>query len=112
MGQDGAVSEDSFFKYDDPNVDPVTVNDVMNSIPFGRFHYIMIVLYISLYLSTSTLAYNFAFFLLPQAYQCPENILDLNGVASQPDSMISSRRILLEFEDNKQILVGLKECTK
>lgn len=65
LGPDGAHSEDSFFRYDDPDVDPVSVNDVLNTIPFGKFHMVMIILYITLYLSTSTLAYNFAFFLLP-----------------------------------------------
>ena len=55
--------------------DQIQVQDVILAIPKGRFQSIMTFLYITLFLSTSTLAYNFAFFLLPQTYQCPVNIM-------------------------------------
>ena len=64
-GDRSLVKDDSFFRTDDPDVDPVTINDVLEQIPFGRFHWIMIVMYFVLFLSTSTLAFNFAFFLMP-----------------------------------------------
>jgi hypothetical protein len=57
--------DDSFFRTDDPEVDPVQALDVLRVIPFGRFHYLMIFLYFTLFISTSFLAYNFAFFLMP-----------------------------------------------
>ena len=57
--------DDTFFRMDDPEVDPVQVVDVLHAIPLGKFHYLMIVVYFTLFLSTSTLAFNFAFFLMP-----------------------------------------------
>jgi MFS family permease len=57
--------DSQYFKIDDPNADPVTVDEVLSKIPFGYFHKVMILVYFILYLSTSVLAYNFAFFLLP-----------------------------------------------
>jgi hypothetical protein len=65
------VSDDPFFNLDDPNVDPVSVVDVLKAIPYGKFHILMIFIYFMLFFSTSTLAFNFAFFLMPHAYKCP-----------------------------------------
>jgi hypothetical protein len=52
--------------------------DVLRMIPFGRFHTIMTIVYFTLFVSTSSLAYNFAFFLMPQSYLCPEALLSPN----------------------------------
>ena len=55
---DGGLSDDSFFRTGDPNVDPVTVIDVMKAIPFGRFQYFMIIFYLTMSMTTALLIAN------------------------------------------------------
>ena len=57
--------DDSFFRMVDPNVDTVTAMDVFRKVPQGRFQTIIIIVYTILFISTATLSYNFAFFLMP-----------------------------------------------
>ena len=71
MRNHSILKDDSFFRTDDPDADPVQIDNVLRVIPFGRFHWILLVIYTILFISTSTLALNFAFFLMPQAYLCP-----------------------------------------
>ena len=59
------TGDDPFFRVDDPNVDPIGVMDVLKAVPSGKFQMLMTFFYFTLFLSTSTLAYNFAFFLMP-----------------------------------------------
>ena len=70
-GDRSAGRDDSFFHTGDPNQDKITAMDVIRRIPHGRFHHIMVCVYFILFISTSTLSYNFAFLLMPQSYLCP-----------------------------------------
>ena len=74
-GDRSPLRDDSFFHTGDPNQDKITAMDVLRKIPHGRFHTIMTLVYFILFISTSTLAYNFAFFLMPQSYLCPMDLL-------------------------------------
>ena len=65
------IKDDSFFMTDNPDADPVQIVDILKVIPFGKFHWILITMYTIMMLSTSILSFNFAFFLMPQAYLCP-----------------------------------------
>ena len=68
LSKSGVSQDEDFFRTEDPDVDPITDVDVLRAVPFGRFHYFISVIYFILFVSTSTLAFNFAFFLMPQAY--------------------------------------------
>ena len=70
-GDRSVVRDDSFFHTGDPNQDKISAMDVIRMIPDGRFHHIMVCVYFILFISTSTLSYNFAFLLMPQSYLCP-----------------------------------------
>ena len=53
---------------DDPfftNTDIIEAQDVFRKVPQGRFQTLIIIIYTILYISTSTLAFNFVFFLMP-----------------------------------------------
>jgi hypothetical protein len=66
-----ANKEDSYFHVGDPDVDPVKEIDVLRAIPQGRFQMLMFFFYFVLFITTSALCFNFAFFLMPHAYLCP-----------------------------------------
>ena len=97
-GVDGRVSlfidgphprdDASWFRIDDPNVDPVEVMHIIEKIPYGRFQKWMILIYLTLFISTSTLAYNFAFFLLPHSYRCPVEAFLVHGNSTFPESRL------------------------
>jgi hypothetical protein len=76
----------SWFRIDDPNVDPVEVMHIIEKIPYGSFQKWMILIYLTLFISTSTLAYNFAFFLLPHSYRCPVEAFQVHGNSTLADS--------------------------
>ena len=63
--------ESSFFRTGDPDQDPIQVIDVLKTIPQGKFQSILATLFFVSFLATSMLSFNFAFFLIPQAYKCP-----------------------------------------
>ena len=44
--------------------------DVIRAIPFGRFHYILIIIHLILYVSSSVVIYNMAFLQMYPAYEC------------------------------------------
>jgi hypothetical protein len=67
--------DSSYFRTADPNVDPIQVIDVLKTIPHGKFQKILSILFFVSFLATSTLSFNFAFFLLPQAYKCPADMV-------------------------------------
>ena len=64
-GDQSPLRDDSWFMTGDPNADRVTSLEVCKKIPHGRFQRIISLVYFILFISTSTLAYNFAFFLMP-----------------------------------------------
>lgn len=64
-GDRSPIRDDSFFHTGDPNQDKITAMDVLRAIPHGRFQHILSIVYFILFISTSTLSYNFAFFLMP-----------------------------------------------
>eukprot|EP00347_Sterkiella_histriomuscorum_P001230 403372829 len=72
------ASDDSFFKTGDPNVDPIQVTDVMKALPYGKFQKFMSVFYLYMFVTTAFLSFNFAFFLMPPIFRCPDGI-DTNG---------------------------------
>lgn len=72
------ASDDSFFKTGDPNVDPISVIDVMRVIPFGRFQKFMSVFYLIVFMTTAFLSFNLAFFLMFPVFECPAGT-DANG---------------------------------
>lgn len=80
------TSDDPYFRVDDPNVDPINIIDVLKAIPMGKFHILAIFFYFTLFLSTSTLAFNFAFFLMPQAYKCPYTV----NLQNNPAALVST----------------------
>jgi hypothetical protein len=43
----------------------------MKAIPFGKFQKMLTVVFLVSFLATSTISFNFAFFLMPQRYHCP-----------------------------------------
>jgi len=47
------------------NADIVQASDVFRKVPQGKFQMIIIIVYTILFISTATLSYNFAFFLMP-----------------------------------------------
>ena len=51
--------------------DQITVPEVMKAIPFGKFQKMLTVVFLVSFLATSTISFNFAFFLMPQRYHCP-----------------------------------------
>jgi hypothetical protein len=72
--RDNEFDDDPFFM----NNDVIEAQDVFRKVPQGRFQTLIIIIYTILYISTSTLAFNFVFFLMPQSYLCP---LDANTIA-------------------------------
>jgi len=59
--KDYVVDDDPFFM----NNEVIEAQDVFRKVPQGRFQLFIIILYTILYISTSTLAFNFVFFLMP-----------------------------------------------
>jgi hypothetical protein len=43
----------------------------MLEIPYGKFQKYLTALFLISFLATSTISFNFAFFLMPQHYECP-----------------------------------------
>ena len=48
----------------------VSIDEIQLSIPFCRFHYILILIHLLLYISTSFIVYNFAYFQMSPKYIC------------------------------------------
>ena len=64
-----AVGRDSTWFYEDI----ITVPDVIKAIPFGSFQKMLTAVFLISFLATSTISFNFAFFLMPQRYYCPRS---------------------------------------
>ncbi|CDW72340.1 organic cation [Stylonychia lemnae] len=48
----------------------VSIDEIQRSIPHCRFHYILILIHLLLYVSTSFIVYNFAYFQMSPRYKC------------------------------------------
>ncbi len=61
------VSGTTYINEEQIEIAPV---DVMRAIPFGRFHWILIIVHFMMYISSSFILYNMGFLQMGQVYQC------------------------------------------
>ena len=60
-----SAPNESFFDLNDTPADLISVIDVLRGIPYGRFQKILTMIFLVSFLATSTISFNFAFYLMP-----------------------------------------------